>query len=68
MQIVKEEGAIDEVFRNLDTGRNRRRPCAVSAAVLWITAGVGYLILEAIAPQAFGPRTATPVTTSVISG
>ena len=37
--------------------------------MLWITAGVGYLFLEAIAAaDFFGPRTATPITTSVISG
>jgi len=36
-------------------GPHRRRLCAVSAAVLWITAGVGYLILEAIAAASFRP-------------
>ena len=55
MQIAKEEGAIDDVFKATSTLDPNRRPCAVSAAVLWITAGVGYLILEAIAAASFRP-------------
>ena len=65
----REEGAIDEVFPATWTlDANRRRLCAVSAAVLWITAAVGYVTLEAMRPRAFGPRTATSIITSVISG
>ena len=39
---------------NFDTGP--QPPSAVSAAVLWITAGVGYLTLEAIAAASFRPQ------------
>jgi Protein of unknown function (DUF998) len=52
----REEGAIDEVFPATWTrDANRRRLCAVSAAVLWITAAVGYVTLEAIAAARFRP-------------
>jgi hypothetical membrane protein len=38
------------------TAPSRRRQYAVSAAVAWVAAGLGYLILEAVAAAAFRPR------------
>jgi hypothetical membrane protein len=50
----REEGPIDEVCRAVSTlDPNRRRLYAASAAALWLAAGVGYLMLEAIAAAGF---------------
>ena len=45
---------------SLDTGPVRRRVCAVGAAALWIGAGGGYLLLEAIAAGGFRPPITSP--------
>jgi hypothetical membrane protein len=51
---VSDQARTVMIAKQLDSGR--RRTYAVSAAAVWITAGLTYLTLEAIAAEAFRPH------------